>query len=184
MSAEHRSVVAVSTTVFTMITVIIVIMSMLFTASVLAAPCWPPPVAAPVSDPYRAPSCPWCPGNRGIEFATDPGDVVTSVAAGRVTYAGVIAGVWYVVVEIANGWRITYGRLRSAALGRGDVAVAGMAIGRADDDFHFGLREGEEYLDPTPYLGEWKYPVRLVPTDGSAARPSPPPVVRCGGLTP
>ena len=46
-----------------------------------AVPCWVPPVEAPVTDPFRAPRCEWCPGNRGIEYGPTAGQVVTAVAA-------------------------------------------------------------------------------------------------------
>lgn len=148
--------------------------------SVAAAPCWRPPVAAAIADPFRQPDCPWCPGNRGIEYATTSGDLVTSVAAGTVSFAGSIAGSRYVVVETANGWRITYGNLSDGHLRQGATVVAGMAIGAAAGAFHFGLRDGDTYIDPAPYLGEWRFPVRLVPSDGSSAAPSQQPTLRCG----
>lgn len=157
-----------------------------------AAPCWPPPVEAPVVDPYRPPACPWCPGNRGISYGTAPGAVVRAVAAGRVTFAGDVAGTVYVVVQLANGWRVTYGNLTSPAVAAGDAVVVGMVVGRTAGAFHFGLREragsghgsgdpsGENvYLDPTPYLGVWRYRARLIPLDGSAGGVPPAPVLRC-----
>jgi murein DD-endopeptidase MepM/ murein hydrolase activator NlpD len=144
-----------------------------------AGQCWRPPVAAPIADPFRQPACRWCPGNRGIEYATETGDSVTSVSAGSVSFAGSIAGVRYLVVTVANGWRITYGNLANTRFNVGDTVVAGMSVGSAAGAFHFGLRDGDQYLDPAPYLGEWWFRVRLVPTDGSRAVPSPPPSLRC-----
>jgi murein DD-endopeptidase MepM/ murein hydrolase activator NlpD len=150
---------------------------------VVAAPCWQPPVAAAVADPFRQPDCPWCPGNRGVEYATTAGDPVTSVAAGTVTFAGSIVGIRYVVVEIANQWRITYGNLlhlSGSEIRVGAAVVAGMAIGAAAGPFHFGARDGDMYIDPAPYLGEWQFRVRLVPTNGARPAPAPPPTLRCG----
>jgi murein DD-endopeptidase MepM/ murein hydrolase activator NlpD len=153
---------------------------------VVAAPCWQPPVAAAVADPFRRPDCPWCPGNRGIEYATALGDRVLSVAAGTVSFAGSVAGVRYVVVDIANHWRITYGNLSDSELKVGETVVAGMVVGSAARAFHFGLRDGDTYIDPAPYLGDWQFRVRLVPADGSRATPGPPPTLRCdtGGQHP
>lgn len=157
-------------------------------ASARAAPCWAPPVEAPVTDPFRAPACPWCPGNRGIEYGTPPGAAVRAVAAGTVTFAGDVAGTRYVVVELAGGWRVTYGNLADREVGRGDRVVAGQRLGTTAGRFHFGLRDraaagdppgDDAYLDPTPYLGEWRYRVRLIPVDG-VPRPSPPPTLVCG----
>src|SRR5690606_4613334 len=105
---------------------------------VSAGACWEPPVAAPVVDPFRPPACPWCPGNRGLTFGTPPGAVVRAVAAGRITFAGPVAGTVYLVVELANGWRVTYGNLSELTVGLGDPVVGGMQLGRAAGEFHFG----------------------------------------------
>lgn len=154
-----------------------------------AAPCWPPPVAAAVIDPYREPPCRWCPGNRGITYGTDPGTPIRAVAAGHVTFSGEVAGTGYVVVELASGWRVTYGNLAERAVRQGATVVAGTLLGATAGEFHFGLRDRAEagdpdrdtaYLDPTPYLGEWKYRVRLIPLDDRPARPAPAPTLRCG----
>ena len=92
---------------------------------VLAPGPAPPPVragarrsSAPVADPFREPACAWCPGNRGIEYGTGAG----RRSCGRrrpatVTFAGVVAGTRYVVVDHADGrLRATYGNLASSAL--------------------------------------------------------------------
>lgn len=170
---------------------VFVLLSALLGASVPsgaeAALCWPPPVASPVVDPFRAPACPWCPGNRGVTYGTPPGAAVRAVAAGRVTFAGDVAGTIYVVVELANGWRLTYGNLAAPTVTAGVAVVRGMVLGRTAGAFHFGLRDragagtrDDVYLDPTPYLGAWRGRVRLIPVDGSPAPAGPPPVLRCG----
>jgi murein DD-endopeptidase MepM/ murein hydrolase activator NlpD len=157
----------------------LIVATMPGSAPVSAAPCWRPPVAAAVADPFRQPDCPWCPGNRGIEYATTLGDDVTSVAAGTVSFAGSIAGVRYVVVDLSNHWRVTYGNLSHSELQVGEVVVTGMVVGSAARAFHFGLRDGDTYIDPAPYLGAWQFRVRLVPIDGSRATPGRPPTLRC-----
>lgn len=144
-----------------------------------AAPCWRPPVPAPVADPFRPPPCRWCAGNRGIEYATVPGTTVRAVAGGTVTFSGVVAGTRYVVVELPSGWRLTYGRLASSALRTGDRVVGEMTIGRAGGALFFGLRVDGRYRDPAPHLGTLAGRPRLVPADGTAPRPAPPPRLRC-----
>jgi murein DD-endopeptidase MepM/ murein hydrolase activator NlpD len=165
---------------------ILVVLAVGVTRPVFAATCWEPPVTAPVVDPYRPPACPWCPGNRGITFGTSPGAVVRAVAAGWVTFAGSVAGTLYLVVELGNGWRVTYGNLGELTVGDGDVVVAGMLLGHAAGAFHFGLRDRVEagadaYLDPTPHLGVWRHRARLIPTDGAPAAPAPEPTLHCPG---
>ncbi len=145
-----------------------------------AADCWLPPVDAPVVDPFRPPPCTWCAGNRGLEYGTPGGTAVRAVAAGEVTFSGTVAGERYVVVRHADGRRATYGGLASSPLRTGDVVAARSVVGVTDGHLHFGLRDGDVYLDPAPYLGRLVGRPRLVPDDGTVARPAPPPRLRCG----
>jgi len=149
-------------------------------APAAAAPCWRPPVTGVVADPFREPPCPYCAGNRGIEYRVGPRVLVRAVASGTVSWAGSIAGTRYVVVRHANGWRATYGRLVSASRRSGDAVVAGAAVGRASGIFYFGLRREDRYIDPEPFLGELRGRPRLIPVDGRVARPAPPARWRCG----
>ena len=144
-----------------------------------AAPCWFPPVTAPVTDPYREPPCRWCAGNRGIEYRIGDAVVVRTAATGRVEFVGVVADVRYVVVRLANGWRHTYGRLDSSVKRRGEVVLAGAPIGRASGSFFFGLRIGDDYADPARFIGELRGRPRLVAVDGTRQRPSPPASPTC-----
>jgi murein DD-endopeptidase MepM/ murein hydrolase activator NlpD len=162
-------------------TIALVCLVLLQPTPAMAAPCWRTPVSATVVDPFRAPTCPYCAGNRGIEFWATSSAVVRAVAAGTVTYSGTIIGIMYVVVQHANGWKTTYGKLTSSHLRRGDQVTARSRIGRATGLVYFGLRIGGEYRDPAPYLGRAVGQRRLVPVDASPQRPSPPPAWRCTG---
>jgi murein DD-endopeptidase MepM/ murein hydrolase activator NlpD len=145
------------------------------------AGCLVPPVSAPVVDPFRDPWCPWCPGNRGLEYGVAPGTPVRAAAGGSVTFNGPVAGTTYLVIDHGDGLRATYGRLTASELTVGDRVVAGAVVGRAGDGLYFGLRRGEQYVDPAPLLGRLVERWRLVPTDGTPARPPPPPRWRCPG---
>lgn len=153
-------------------------------ASAVAAPCWQPPVSARVSDEFREPPCPFCAGNRGIEYAVAPRTSVRSVAAGTVTWSGTIAGVRWVVVQHADGWRATYGRLAGSTLAAGDRVGARQVVGTTSSELYFGLRIGERYVDPAPYLAQLAGRARLVPLDRTASRPAPLPYWSCraGGV--
>lgn len=144
-----------------------------------AAPCWFPPVDGTVTDPFREPLCRWCAGNRGVEFAVGDRTVVRAAASGRVEFVGRVADVGYVVVRLASGWRHTYGHLTSTSLETGDAVLTGAVIGRSSSTFFFGLRIGDDYADPAPFIGVLRGRPRLIPVDGSAARPSPPRRPQC-----
>lgn len=162
-------------------TVVVAAVALCTPAVVVARqPCWRPPVQAPVIDGFREPACRWCPGNRGLEYGTTDGDRVTAVATGVVVFSGSVAGTRYVVVEIADGLRLTYGNLTGELPGRGAAVVAGAAIGSAAGHFHFGVRDGDRYIDPAPMIGELLGVPRLVPVDGTPRPPSPPPTLTCG----
>ena len=107
------------------------------------------PTQFAVSDSFRAPSCTWCAGNRGIEYLTPQQAPVHSAASGVVTYVGSVAGTLYVVVRAANGVLVTHGRLESAVVKAGDRVVAGFRIGNSSGGLYIGVRRLSAYLDPT-----------------------------------
>jgi len=144
------------------------------------ADCYPPPVSAPVSAPFVAPTCDYCTGHRGLDFATRPGQTVTAVSSGVVSFAGPVAGVRYVVVAQDDGRRATYGYLATSRVAQGARVLAGAIVGTSGDLLFFGFRNGERYLDPAPLLGAWRRSPWLVPVDGAPRRPGPPSRLVCG----
>ena len=141
--------------------------------------CWAPPVHGPVVEPYRPPACTYCAGHRGLTFAPVPGAEVTAVDGGVVRFAGQVAGIRWVVVRHADGRLASYGRLVVVSVVAGQHVSAGQALGLAGARLYFGLRADGLPLDPTPLLGRWRSPPRLVPTDGSPRRPGPTPRLTC-----
>lgn len=109
---------------------------------------WHAPVGAPVVDGFRPPAHTGAPGNRGWEYRTVPGTVVTAAGTGRVAFAGTIAGQRYVSIDHPCGLRTTYSYLASVSVRTGDPVAIGAAVGTAGDRMHFGLRSGSTYLDP------------------------------------
>ncbi len=163
-----------------LVVILVVILAVLPSGPATAAPCWLPPVIGSVADPFREPPCPYCAGNRGIEYAVASRTTVRAVAAGVVTWSGSVAGTTYVVVQHANGWRATYGKLATTTLSRGDRVISRSRVGTASGDFYFGLRRRDTYVDPAPFLGRREGRPRLVPIDGSARRSPPMSRLRCG----
>ena len=131
-----------------------------------------PPVAGPVTDPFRPPATPYGPGNRGIDYATHPGEVVRAAATGEVVFAGAVGNALHVVVLHADGIRTSYSFLRSVGVARGNQVGKGDVVGTAASSLHFGARAGTAYIDPAVLLaGDTR--VHLIP-DGSATSATPP----------
>ena len=135
------------------------------TAGAAPPPTYRPPVDAPVSDPFRAPSSPYGPGNRGLEYDTAPGTEVRAAADGRVTFAGSVAGARHVTVLHPDGLRTTASYLATIAVVVGQEVAQGDLLGTTEGRLHFGARSGDAYLDPASLFVEGPPQVWLVPFD-------------------
>jgi murein DD-endopeptidase MepM/ murein hydrolase activator NlpD len=136
------------------------------------AACLPAPVDAPIVEAFRPAPCTYCAGgHRGVEYDTVPGTPVRASAAGIVTFAGSVAGTRYVIVEGDDGLTLTYGMVASVLTGREKRVDAGQELATTGRRFYFGVRRGEEYLDPQLFLARPTTRPRLVPTTGAPPRP-------------
>lgn len=124
-----------------------------------------PPVVAPITDPFRAPSNPYGPGNRGIEYATPPGTPVGAAGAGVVVFAGPVAGNLYVTVLHPDGIRTSYSYLAAILVSQGQVVSIGEILGLSGARLHVGARVGDAYIDPARLWG--RPHVALVPLHGA-----------------
>ncbi len=129
-----------------------------------------PPVDAPVIDPFRAPKSTYGPGNRGLTHDLESGTPVRAAAPGQVVFAGWVAGTQHVTVLHADGLRTSYSFLESVVVRRGETVQSGAIVGLGGRGFHFGVRDGDVYLDPASLFGVAEVQVRLVPHD----EPGPP----------
>jgi murein DD-endopeptidase MepM/ murein hydrolase activator NlpD len=126
------------------------------------------PVEARVVDRFRPPSTPYGPGNRGWEYATEPGSTVRAAADGTVTFAGAVGGTIAVTVAHADGLRTSYSYLERALVTSGDHVRLGDPVGRSGSRLHFGVRRGDVYLDPALlFAPPAARRVRLVPLAGA-----------------
>ena len=128
-------------------------------------PLDPPPT---VVNPFVPPPHPYGPGHRGVDLAATVGQPVLAVAAGQVSFAGMVAGRGVVVVD--------HGRLRTtyepvlpmvredqpvgASTVVGTVTLAGGHCLPATC-LHLGARVGDRYVDPMRWLGSGR--IRLLP---------------------
>lgn len=124
-----------------------------------------PPVSAPVVDPFRPPERAYGPGNRGLTYELAPHTAVRSSADGTVSFAGTVAGTLHVTVAHADGLRSSYSFLSAISVRRGERVDAGDVVGYAGSGFHFGVRDGDTYLDPAALFGEAEVRARLIPHD-------------------
>ncbi|HEX6237328.1 MAG TPA: M23 family metallopeptidase [Acidimicrobiales bacterium] len=130
-----------------------------------------PPVAAPAADPFRPPATPYGPGNRGIEYATSSGDEVRASAAGKVLFAGHVAGALHVTLGHADGVRTSYSFLASVEVARGQRVAQGDRLGTAGGRLHVGARIGDVYLDPAVlFAASGGVQVELLPLETPTSR--------------
>ncbi|SCL46641.1 Murein DD-endopeptidase MepM and murein hydrolase activator NlpD, contain LysM domain [Micromonospora eburnea] len=120
---------------------------------------------------FDPPPQPWLPGHRGVDLAATPGVEVRAAGTGIVLFAGLVAGRPVMTIGHADGLRTTYEPVRPG-LPVGAQVTAGTPIGvllaghpgcLTEACLHWGLRRGEEYLDPLTLLGLGA--VRLLPLD-------------------
>lgn len=118
------------------------------------------PIDGPVARHFEPPPTPYAAGHRGIDFAAEAGSNVVAAAAGTVAFAGAVGGTYAVSIDHAGGYRTTYSFLSGVSVRRGVEVAQGAPVGRSGaghnpadpPELHFGLRRGEEYLDPEPFL--------------------------------
>jgi murein DD-endopeptidase MepM/ murein hydrolase activator NlpD len=140
------------------------------------------PVTGAVVRGFDARAGPYGPGHRGIDIAAPVGATVRAPAAGRIGFAGPVAGTTWVSLVVAPGVRVTLGplldpvpagRVRSRAFlgrvgpghragstgGAGSTGSAGSGLGAT---LHLSVRVDGVYVDPLAYLVDRPRP-RLAP---------------------
>ncbi|MFB9378123.1 murein hydrolase activator EnvC family protein [Kineococcus gynurae] len=148
----------------------------------------PVPVAVAPADVVGAPSPRWvwplspapavvrgydevgryAPGHRGVDLAATAGQPVLAPVAGRVSFAGAVAGRRVLVITADDGLRATLEPV-AATVAVGTRVVAGTEVGTVDVSpvhcpstcLHLGARLGEVYRDPLPLLRRAGPPVLL-----------------------
>jgi murein DD-endopeptidase MepM/ murein hydrolase activator NlpD len=143
---------------------------------------WPVGVRPPVLRGWDPPATTYGRGHRGVDLGAPPEAVVRAVAAGRVSFAGRVAGRGVVSVELAGtgtpALRTTYEPVR-ASVREGEAVTAGQVVGTLETAatrshcgsgcLHWGLLRERTYLNPLLLLPPWLRdggPPRLLPVLG------------------
>ncbi|MEV4442570.1 M23 family metallopeptidase [Streptomyces sp. NPDC049577] len=164
-----------------LMTVLMIVLVALFMSPLLGGPAraadaapdraWPVPGARGlrplVVRAWDPPPFPWAAGHRGVDLAAAPGTPVRAAAGGTVAFAGAVAGRGVLSVQLAGTGppplRTTYEPVRplvreGAAVRAGEVIgvlEAGARSHCTEGCLHWGLRQGETYLDPLGLLPPW-----------------------------
>lgn len=158
---------------------VLAVVGLLTAAPASAQPAWAWPLAGPhvVSRPFGLGATAYAPGHRGADLPAAPGAVVAAAGAGRVSYAGLLAGRGIVVV-VHGVLRTTYEPV-DAVVGVGAVVQTGQQIGLLQPGhegcpvaacLHWGLLRGDVYLDPVTLVEAGA--VRLLPLAPGAPPPA------------
>jgi len=136
---------------------------------------WPLSPQPAVVRGFDPPEVTWGSGHRGVDLAGSVGQPVRAAVQGRISYVGSIAGVGVVVVD-HGATRTTYQPV-AARVEVGTVVATGAVIGvlrwygthcLPAACLHWGLVQGDRYLDPLTLVGG-PSPVRLLPLEGAPA---------------
>ena len=120
--------------------------------------------------PFERPPTPYAAGHRGADLAAATAGLVLAAGAGRVSFAGPVAGRGVVVLVHPDGVSTEYEPL-TPLVHAGQQVVLGQPIGRlrgkhgscaVDACLHWGARRAGEYFDPMLLLRPLG-PVRLLP---------------------
>lgn len=153
-----------------------VLLSSLLAQTPATAEEWLLPLAGrpEVTRPFDPPSTPYGSGHRGVDLAGTPGESVRAAGSGIIGYAAPLAGRGVVTVLHSGGLRTTY-EPATATVTVGASVQPGDPIGTlqaghrgcpATACLHWGLLQGEVYLDPMSLLSLG--PIRLLPTGSQA----------------
>lgn len=145
-------------------------------ASANAGWSWPLVPRPAVVRLFVLPAHPWLSGHRGVDLAARAGDQVHSPAAGTVSFVGWVVDRPVLTILHADGIRSSFEPVESplavgSAVATGDVVgtIAPNAHCPPDNCLHWGVRMGQDYVDPLQFILNQR-PSVLLPLDGSTPR--------------
>jgi len=139
------------------------------------APTWswplsPRPAVLRAFDP---PAKPWLSGHRGVDLeAAQVGAPLISPAAGTVSFVGTVVDRPVITIDHGNGLRSSFEPVASS-LAVGSAVAEGDVLGQVQDGhcgpappcLHWGVRRGEDYVNPLAFVMDLRPSVLLQPID-------------------
>ncbi len=137
-------------------------------ASAWSWPLSPRPAVLRAFDP---PAKPWLSGHRGVDLeAAFDGAPLKSPAAGTVSFVGTVVDRPVITIDHGNGLRSSFEPVASSlragsAVAEGDVLgqVQTGHCGPAPPCLHWGVRRGEDYVNPLAFVMDLRPSVLLPP---------------------
>lgn len=138
-----------------------------------ARPSWRWPLAPrpAVLRGFDPPPKPWLSGHRGVDLDLAAGTQVVSPAAGTVSFVGTVVDRPVITIDHGGGLRSSFEPVEST-LAAGSAVAAGQVIGTAVPGhcpaaqcLHWGVREGEAYVNPLQFVLDLR-PSILLPLSG------------------
>lgn len=147
-------------------------------AAPVPAPGWswplsPRPAVLRAFDP---PARPWLSGHRGVDLeAAHDGAPLISPAAGTVSFVGIVVDRPVITIDHGNGLRGSFEPVVST-LAEGSAVAAGDVLGQvqaghcgpAPPCLHWGVRRGEDYVNPLAFVMDLRPSVLLPPLDAGS----------------
>ncbi len=127
---------------------------------------WPLAGKPQVLHPFAPPAKPWLSGHRGVDFAAPQGTVVYAPTSGVVTFSQIVVNRPVLTIAVENGLRLSFEPVTST-LRVGERVAQGQTIGIVEGPshcdgaaagtginscLHWGVRRGQEYLDPLQFI--------------------------------
>lgn len=144
-------------------------------AGPVPAPAWSWPLSPrlAVLRTFDPPARPWLSGHRGVDIeASHDGAQVISPAAGTVSFVGTVVDRPVITIDHGNGLRSSFEPVASSltagsAVAEGDVLgqVQAGHCGPAPPCLHWGVRRGEDYVNPLAFVMDLRPSVLLRPLE-------------------
>jgi murein DD-endopeptidase MepM/ murein hydrolase activator NlpD len=136
---------------------------------------WPVGNGPDVLRGFDKPPEPWLSGHRGVDLEASGSEDIRAPADGRVSFAGWVVGRPVLTLEHPSGLRSSFESVETD-LSKGDTVSRGEVVGHVStpwhcDDracLHWGVRRGEEYLNPLQFVTDLRPSVLLPLPPGGA----------------